>query len=248
MTTSSIIIISLALGLVALLYSSVGHAGASGYIAVMALAGVNSDTIRPTALVLNVAVAAVASWQFARQGHFSWSLFWPLAMLAVPMAFVGGYLKLPANWFHVLVGLVLLVSALRCLIPERERADVSPPAKSTAIIAGGLLGLLAGLTGTGGGIFLTPLMLMMGWAKPKTASAVSALLILGNSIAGLAGNFSQTNQIPSFALYWGIVVVLAGFVGSRLGSKRLRPETIKKLLAVVLVIAGLKLISTGVTH
>lgn len=248
MDTTTLIMIALGLGLVALLYSSVGHAGASGYIAIMALAGMNSDTIRPTALTLNVAVAVIATWQFAGQGHFSWRLFWPFALLAVPLAFVGGYLKLPATWFHILVGLILLFSAFRFLIPSREREEVPSPNLAVAISAGGILGLLAGLTGTGGGIFLTPLLLMMGWAKPKSASAVSALFILSNSVAGLAGNLSQTSQIPTCAVYWAVVVVFAGFVGSRLGSKHLPPVAIKRLLAIVLIIAGSKLVYTGISE
>lgn len=248
MSFASILLIGLAIGLVAVLYSSVGHAGASGYIAVMALAGMSNETIRPTALVLNIVVATIGTWQFASQGHFSWKLFWPFALAAIPMAYVGGYYKLPANWFHILVGIVLLFSAFRFLVPGRESEVVAPPNHYMSIPVGGVLGLLAGLTGTGGGIFLTPLILIMGWANPKTAGAVSAPFILCNSVAGLAGNLSQTTQIPDYAVYWGAIVVLAGFAGSRLGSKHLPSQTIKRLLAAVLIIAGSKLVFSSLAN
>ena len=145
-----------AVAAVAFLYSTVGHAGASGYIAVMSLFGIAATTIRPTALALNILVSLLTTWQFWRAGHFSWRLFWPFAALAVPFAFVGGYVSLPTHIFKVLVGVVLLLSALRLLVrPSAD--DVSrEPSKPVALTVGGALGLLAGLTGTGGGIFLTP--------------------------------------------------------------------------------------------
>jgi uncharacterized membrane protein YfcA len=245
MSVTSILLIGLAIGLVALLYSSVGHAGASGYIAVLALAGMSDETIRPTALVLNIVVATIATWQFASQGHFSWKLFWPFAVAAIPMAYVGGYYKLPTTWFHLLVGMILLFSAFRLMMPSRESEVIVAPNYYLSIPAGGVLGLLAGLTGTGGGIFLTPLILLMGWANPKSAGAVSAPFILCNSLAGLAGNLSQTLHLPNYVGYWGAIVLLAGFAGSRMGSKQLPSATIKQLLAAVLIIAGSKLVVSG---
>src|SRR5262249_6741908 len=155
-------------------YSSVGHAGASGYIAVMTLFGVAAETIKPASLVLNILVASLTAWQFWRAGHFRWHLFWPFALLSVPLAFVGGYVNLPTHLFKILVGLVLLYSAFRFFIETKSDEETQEPSKPVAIATGGGLGLLAGLTGTGGGIFLTPLMIFMRWAKTKTASAVSA--------------------------------------------------------------------------
>ena len=146
-----------AIFVIAVLYSSVGHAGASGYIAVMSLASLSPDIIKPTALCLNILVAGIASWHFMRAGHFAWRTFWPFALLAVPMAFVGGHVSLPAQAFKVLLGAVLLVAAARFIVGARDDPASSEPPLVPALACGGLIGLLSGLTGTGGGIFLTPL-------------------------------------------------------------------------------------------
>ena len=229
---------------VAFLYSSVGHAGASGYIAVMSLFSLAAASIKPTALTLNILVASIATWQFWRAGHFSWRLFWPFALLAIPFAFLGGYLNLPAHVFKVLVGVVLLFSATRFLFRPAEDATASEPSRPLALFLGAGLGLLAGLTGTGGGIFLTPLLLGMRWARAKPAAAVSALFILANSVAGLLGNLSSTKNFPSFGLVLAGAAVVGGGVGSYFGSHRFDHVIIKRLLAVVLLIAGTKLIFT----
>ena len=230
--------------IVALLYSSVGHAGASGYIAVMSLLSLAPPEIKPIALALNILVASIGSWQFWRAGHFSWKLFWPFAVLSAPFAFLGGYLNLPTHAFKVVVGCVLLASAAQLLIQPPAEGDSKPPTKPMAMGIGAGLGLLSGLTGTGGGIFLTPLVIFMRWARTKTASAVSALFILLNSISGLLGNFSATKSFPSFALSLLVAAAIGGAVGSYLGSRRLPPLAIKRLLAIVLIIAGLKLVFT----
>ena len=237
-------LLAVAVLIVALLYSSVGHAGASGYIAVMALFAFTPAVIKPTALVLNILVASIATWQFWRAGYFSWRLFWPFAVLSVPMAFVGGYVNLPTHAFKVLVGVVLLFSAVRFLVRPPADEVAREPSRPLAISLGAGLGLLAGLTGTGGGIFLTPLLLLMRWARTKTAAAVSALFILVNSAAGLLGNVAGTRQFPAFALVLAAAAVLGGAVGSYWGSRRLSHTAIKRCLAVVLLIAGTKLILT----
>jgi uncharacterized protein len=229
---------------VAFLYSSVGHAGASGYIAVMSLAGLAPAEIKSTALMLNILVASIAAVQFYRAGHFSWDLFWPFALLAIPAAFVGGYVHLPTHVFQILVGIILLFSAFRFLttsLPDEVRSN---PGKPVSLVIGGGLGLLAGLTGTGGGIFLTPLLLIKRWAKVKTAAAVSAVFILTNSIAGLVGNSIHSRGL-SLSIPLGIAAVIGGSAGSYLGSRRLPQTAIKRLLAVVLLIAGTKLIFTA---
>jgi uncharacterized membrane protein YfcA len=228
--------------LIAILYSAVGHAGASGYIAVMTLFGLAPEVIKPTALVLNILVATIGAWQFWRAGHFRWALFWPFAVLAIPAAFLGGYLNLPAHVFKIIIGIVLLLSAVRFLFDPREAADTRPPARPLAVIVGGLLGLLAGLTGTGGGVFLTPLMILLRWAPTKTASAVSVVFILCNSTAGLLGNVSATRSFPAFALVLAGAAMAGGMIGSYFGSRRFSPVLIKRLLAAVLIIAGLKLV------
>jgi len=229
---------------VAVLYSSVGHAGASGYIAVMSLASVAPEVIKPTALCLNILVAGIASWHFMRAGHFAWRTFWPFALLAVPLAFVGGHLSLPAQAFKVLLGGVLLVAAARFVVGSRDDPASSEPPLVPALASGALIGLLSGLTGTGGGIFLTPLLLHRRWAQAKRAAAVSALFILLNSVAGLAGNLASTRQLPAEILPLLAAAAAGGFIGSYLGSRHWGPAWIKRFLAAVLVIAGLKLIFT----
>ncbi len=230
--------------LIAALYSSVGHAGASGYIAVMSLLSMTPDVIKPTALSLNILVASIATWQFYRAGYFSWALFWPFAVLAVPFAFVGGHLNLPTHLFKMLLGVVLLYSALRFFIQSKQVLQIHEPPRTLALASGAGIGFLSGLTGTGGGIFLTPLLLFMGWADAKRAAAVSALFVLVNSISGLAGNFSATKSLPPFIIPLLVAAALGGSLGSYFGSRRVQSATIKRLLALVLLIAGLKLIFT----
>lgn len=238
------ILLAAAVLVVAFLYASVGHAGASGYIAVMSLFGMAPPEIRPTALLLNVLVACLGTWQFWRAGHFSWRLFWPFALLSAPCAYIGGFLNLPTRVFQIVVGIVLLFSAARFLVrPPAERPPRLPPLPA-ALGVGAALGLLAGLTGTGGGIFLTPLVIFLRWARTKTASAVSALFILVNSAAGLLGNMSATQELPGLVLPLAAAVVLGGAVGAYLGSRRFPVTTIKRVLAVVLTIAGGKLLFT----
>lgn len=244
MMPENLLLLAAAILVVAFLYSCVGHAGASGYIAVMTLFGLAAPDIKVAALVLNILVASIGSWQFWRAGHFSWGLFWPFAVLAVPMAFVGGYVNLPTHVFKVLVGAVLLLSAARFLIRPTDDTVAREPSRRAAISIGAGLGLLAGLTGTGGGIFLTPLLLFNRWARAKTAAAVSALFILVNSTAGLLGNLSSTKQYPAFALVLAVAAVAGGTAGSYFGSRRFDHALIKRLLAVVLLIAGAKLILT----
>ena len=244
MNADSTVALALAVAAVAFLYSTVGHAGASGYIAVMSLFGLAAATIRPTALTLNVLVSLLTTWQFWRAGHFSWRLFWPFALLAVPLAFVGGYVSLPTQVFKILVGVVLLLSAARLLAKPSADVVEREVSRPVALSVGGVLGLLAGLTGTGGGIFLTPALLFMRWAKTKPAAATSAAFILVNSMAGLAGNFSATRTIPAVAIPLAVAALLGGAAGAYLGARRFDHTVIKRLLAVVLAIAGVKLIFT----
>lgn len=244
MDYTNLILLSLAIGVVAFLYSSVGHAGASGYIAVMALYGLAPTVIRPTALVLNILVASIGAFQFGRAGHFSWRLFWPFALLSVPAAYLGGYLQLPAPILKILIGLVLLFSAVRLIFRRDDPPEVSAPSPPTAIGVGAAIGFLSGLTGTGGGIFLTPTLLFFRWALIRQAAAVSALFILVNSISGLIGYFTATHSIPRLGLILAPAAVICGILGSHLGSRRFPVRTISLLLATVLIIAGAKLIFT----
>ncbi len=230
--------------LVSFLYSSVGHAGASGYIAVMTLFGFAPSFIRPVALLLNILVATIATWQFYRAGHFSWKLFWPFAALSVPFAFLGGYLSLPTHVFKIVIGIVLLYSAFQFIVRPGKDADSHEPGKPISLCVGAGLGFLSGLTGVGGGIFLTPLLIFLRWSRTKTASSISALFILVNSISGILGNVASTKQLPLVALPLAIAAIGGGFVGSYFGSRKFSPEIIKTLLGMVLTIAGYKLIFT----
>jgi uncharacterized membrane protein YfcA len=242
--TPNLILLILVVAIVAFLYSSVGHAGASGYIAVMALWGLAPAIIRPTALVLNILVALIGAFQFWRAGHFNWPLFWPFALLSVPAAYLGGYIQLSATILKTLIGLVLLFSAARLIFRRSDPPDVAPPPKPVAFSVGAGIGFLSGLTGTGGGIFLTPTLLLFRWARIRQAAAVSALFILVNSISGLIGYFSANRSIPSLGFALAPAAVAAGAIGSYLGSRRFPVRTISLLLATVLTIAGLKLIFT----
>lgn len=244
MSFDHIALLTAAVFIVAMLYSSVGHAGASGYIAVMSLFHLAPSEIKPTALALNILVACIGAWQFWRAGWFSWRLFWPFAVLSVPLAFLGGRMNLPAHAFKILVGIVLLISAAHFFLRPSSDEERSTPPRPLAIGIGGGLGLLSGLTGTGGGIFLTPMLLAMRWARTRTAAAVSALFILVNSIAGLLGNVSATKYFPAFAIPLAIAAIAGGVIGSHFGSRRLPHTAIKRLLALVLTIAGCKLILT----
>ena len=244
MDTTHLILLFVAIGVIALLYSSVGHAGASGYIAAITLFGIAPVIIRPTALVLNILVASIGTFQFWRAGYFSWKLFWPFALLSIPAAYLGGYLQPSASVLKILIGVVLLFSAARLFVRRSDPPQTFPPTPSVAVGVGGALGFLAGLTGTGGGIFLTPVLLFRRWAHIRQAAAVSALFILVNSIAGLVGYFTKTRTIPSLGFILAVAAIIGGITGSHLGSRRLAVRVISLCLATVLVIAGIKLIFT----
>src|SRR5437870_111577 len=244
MDTAHLVFLFLAIGLIAFLYSSVGHAGASGYIATMTLFGLTATVIRPTALVLNILVATIGSFQFWRAGHFSWKLFWPFALLSIPAAYFGGFLQPSAAVLRILIGAVLLFSAARLIFRRSDPPKTFLPSKPTAIGVGAGLGFLSGLTGTGGGIFLTPLLLFCRWAQIRQAAAVSALFIWVNSIAGLVGYFTKVRTIPSLGFVLAAAAIIGGIIGSHLGSRRFAVRVISLCLATVLLIAGIKLIFT----
>src|SRR5205823_14290179 len=208
MDTTEITLLCLAIAVVAFLYSSVGHAGASGYIATMTLFGLSATTIRPTALVLNILVAVIGSFQFWRAGYFSWKLFWPLALLSIPAAYAGGYLQPSAGVLRILIGVVLLFSAARLIFRRNDPPETSPPGKPIAVGVGAGLGFLSGLTGTGGGIFLTPLLLFRKWAVIRQAAAISALFILVNSIGGLVGYFTAVHSVPTLGVYLAVPAII----------------------------------------
>ncbi|MGI9176577.1 MAG: sulfite exporter TauE/SafE family protein [Pirellulales bacterium] len=248
-----------AVAAVAAIYASVGHAGATGYIAVMTLFGVEPAFIRPTALVLNVVVATIGTVQFARAGHFDRRLFVPLALASVPAAALGGWLALPTGVFATVLGIVLAASAIRIVAESLPTAPASrTPACESEIpswwaggsparlgglsLIGGVIGLLSGLTGVGGGVFLTPVLLACRAAPVKTIAAVTAAFILVNSLAGLAGGLVAGRPIPAPGLALALAAAAGGAIGASLGAFRLPVRAIRLLMAVVLAIASAKLL------
>jgi len=230
----------------ALLYSSVGHGGASGYLAAMALIGVPPALMRPTALVMNVAVSSISLYKFARAGGFAWRLFLPFAVTSIPMAYVGGRIHLPVAWFGALVGVALLFSAWR-LFAETLRTDrparvvTGPPPVALALLVGAGIGLLSGLPGVGGGIFLSPLIVLLGWGTVRDSAAPTAAFILVNSAAGFVGVLTRHPVLPDALPYWVAAVIAGGMIGATLGAKRLGNRTLRRALAAVLAIAGGKM-------
>lgn len=237
------------LGLVAFLYASVGYAGASGYTAVLALAGLAPLEIRPLALLLNLVVALQGCWQFQRAGHLPWPLFRPLMLAGLPAAFLGGWLALPDPWFRRLLALVLIGSAVRLLQELRDPAQLRIPSRPQLLVVGLWLGLLAGLSGTGGGVFLTPLLLLAGWATSRQAAAVSSLFILGNSLCGLTGLvLAQRHDLlplPAGLPWMAGTVLVAGIIGTRLGTHHLSVAWLRGVLVLVLLLAACKLLAAG---
>ena len=246
MDGSTIIWIAVSMGLAAALYSSVGHGGASGYLAIMAMFSIAPETMRPTALALNLVVAGLAAARFWMKGQINWRLLAAFAVTAVPAAYIGGALQLPPHVYRPLVGVVLLAAALRLFWQPRQldlRALRTPPA-AVALPAGAGLGLLAGLTGTGGGIFLSPLIILFGWEDARRTAGVAAVFILLNSAAGLLGNIASVERLPPELPVLAAAVFAGGLLGSWLGAGRLARHRLLQLLAVVLVVAGGKLLLT----
>lgn len=237
------LLLALAIFVGATLYSSVGHGGASAYIALMALFGVPTAVMRPTALVLNLLVSGLGSLRYLRAGQFRWRTLWPFLLGAMPMAFVGGGIALPSHIYKPMLGIILWLSAARLLWPRELKAvrDWRDPAVPAAVAAGAGIGLLSGLTGTGGGIFLSPILLFMAWSEPKAASGVVAVFIFANSAAGLAGNVASLQQLPATLPLFAVAALAGGIIGTTLGI-RLPVKLVLRSLALVLLVAGAKLI------
>jgi uncharacterized membrane protein YfcA len=227
----------------AALYSSVGHAGASAYIAFMALFSVPPAVMRPTALTLNILVASFASYRYVQAGYFRWRVVWPFMLGALPFAFIGGAIQLPGEYYRPIVGGVLILAGIRMLWAAEihaKRAVHDPPIWIGVLLGAGI-GFLSGLTGTGGGIFLSPLIIFLAWSDLRTASGIAAVFIFGNSIAGLLGNLSIVRSLPVELPVYIFAVMLGALVGTAFGTK-FSVVYIRRALGLVLIIAGLKLI------
>lgn len=242
MLADHLLLLTVASFVIAAVSATVGHAGASGYIALMALLGLAPEEIRPVALTLNVLVSAIAAVQFRRAGHFSWDLFFPLAAASMPYAWLGGYATLPGHLFEKIAGVALLLAAMRFLVKPPPETEPVKPSFSAALAVGGWIGLLSGTTGTGGGVFLNPTLLFLRWAGTKTASAITAPFILVNSLSGLFGYMSGSGYMPPMVTPLLVAAGAGGVLGSWYGSNRLDPEAVKRILGLLLLVAGGKLL------
>jgi uncharacterized protein len=230
---------------IALLYSTVGHAGASGYLATMALLSFPPGIMKPTALALNIIVALVTAIRFAKAGHFSWRLFWPFAAASVPMAYFGGGMQVDATIYKILVGIALVFAAAHLILRSKVDSDdvehIESPGLGASLAVGGGIGFLSGLTGVGGGIFLSPVLIILQWAGLRRTAAVAAAFILLNSISGLAGYIHKGGAIPGHIAFWSAAVLSGGFIGSTLGATKFNSPVLRILLGVMLAMAGMKL-------
>ena len=242
MTPELIPFLALSIFVVAIMYASVGHGGASGYLAVMALFSLAPESLKPTALLLNIVVAGVGSYLYLSARQFSWRVFWPFVVTSIPASFIGGSFHLPPEYYRPLLGLVLFYAAWR-LFARKERQDFEPnlPPVALSMVVGAVLGFASGLIGVGGGIFLSPLMILLGWARVREVSGIAALFILVNSISGLLGHLSSLQNVPDYAPLLAGVALLGGSIGALCGSRHLPVKAILKAMAVMLFMAGGKM-------
>jgi uncharacterized membrane protein YfcA len=242
-----IVIIACAVLAMAALYSTVGHGGGSGYLAVMAIASISPEQMRPTALLLNIIVASIATWKFGATGTFRRDLFIPIVCASVPAAFVGGMIDMSSSIYKPIVGIILVYAAIRLFIPVRETEGTKKPQLLIMLVVGVLIGVLSGVIGVGGGIFLSPLILLFRWSSAKQTAAISAPFILVNSIAGLGGIVVHQSELPvdmGFVAPLAIAVVIGGMIGSSFGSRRLGHQNLRRVLGVVLFVASIKMFLT----
>ena len=233
----------LLLAIVAFLYASVGHGGASGYLALMAIFSFTTTTMKPIALLLNLFVSGIAFYHYYRTGHFNKKLFVPFAVSSIPLAFLGGRLQIDAGVYKTSLAILLIFAILKMLnVFGAESKQVKEVKVWQGIAIGSFVGFISGLIGIGGGIILTPIILLLHWGKMKEAAAVSALFIWVNSAAGLVGQLSIGIEIPSQAFILVGVALFGGYFGSYLGSQQFNNRTLRYLLALVLVIASAKLL------
>ena len=232
--------------IVAFLYASVGHGGASGYLALMAIFSVAPEVMKPTALLLNLFVSLTSFIQFCRGGYFNWKLFLPFALASVPMAFAGGMITLDADIYKKILGVLLLVPIIRFLFSRNIRVEETNKATLLpALLIGAMIGLLSGMIGIGGGIILSPVLLLLRWADMKQTAAVSALFIFVNSLSGLAGQLTQGIQFSSDMWAYVGFAFAGGLFGAYYGAMRFKHAVLKYLLALVLVMASFKLLFTS---
>lgn len=240
------VLLSAIFAVIATLYASVGQAGGTGYVAIMGLLGYGPEVIKPTALALNILVAAIGCWRFARAGLLTWRTCYPFAVLGAPFSVAGGAMHLPPAQYLPVVGALLILAALQMIrsAPSAalhdSKADTTPPFLPS-LIAGAAIGFISGITGVGGGIFLAPLVMTFGWIETRQAAAVSTVFNLLNSAAALAGVWATTPRLPDALPWWLIAVGVGGFVGSYLGARYLPAPALRAILAILLLAAGVRM-------
>jgi uncharacterized membrane protein YfcA len=242
----TIILFYLLLFLVAFMYSSVGHGGASGYLALMALFSIAPEVMKPTALLLNLFVSLTSFIQYYRGKHFRWKIFWPFAIASIPAAYVGGLVTVDSDIYKKILGILLLVPIIRFLFFANikvEHLRRSNPYLSVFI--GAAIGFLSGLIGIGGGIILSPVLLLLKWTDMKQTAAISALFIFVNSFSGLAGQLRKGINFSPDMYAYVIVAFVGGVCGAYFGSLKLNQVILKYLLALVLIVAAYKLLFTN---
>ena len=231
--------------LVAFLYSSVGHGGASGYLALMALFSIAPEVMKPTALLLNLFVSLTSFIQFYRGKHFNWKIFLPFAIASVPMAFVGGLIKVDADIYKKILGLLLIVPIIRFLFFANIKVgELRKSNPYLSLLIGAAIGFLSGLIGIGGGILLSPVLLLLKWTDMKQTAAISALFIFVNSLSGLAGQLIRGISFSNEMYAYVVVAFVGGVCGAYYGSLRFQQNILKYMLAVVLMVAAYKLLFT----
>ncbi len=235
----------LLLFLVAFLYASVGHGGASGYLALMAIFSIAPDVMKPTALLLNLFVSLTSFIQFYRGGYFKWNVFWPFALLSVPMAYIGGKVGIDGFVYKKILGLLLLIPVVRFLFFSNIQVEETKQTNNwLALVIGAAIGFLSGLIGIGGGIILSPVLLLLKWANMKQAAVVSALFIFVNSLSGLMGQLSKGIHFTTDMYLYVVIAFAGGLAGAYFGSVKLKQSVLKYMLAIVLLIAAVKLLVT----
>lgn len=248
MLTSETLWLALIFLVVAFLYATVGQAGASGYLAAMGLFAIAPEVMKPTALALNLLVAGIGTIQFWRLGLLSWRSFYPFAILGFPFSLLGGAVQLPAHIYYPIVGVILILSgALMLRRASRAAAlDALPenPPFLPALLTGAVIGFVSGTTGTGGGVFLAPIILAMNWVELRRTAAVTAAYNLLNSGAALAGAYSSLGTLPTGLPLWLVAVGVGGLVGSVVGSRYLSDRSLRRILTLILLVSGAKLLFT----
>jgi hypothetical protein len=229
--------------LVAFLYSSVGHGGASGYLALMALFSVMPEVMKPTALLLNLFVSLTSFTQFYRGGHFRWKIFWPFALASVPLAYIGGLVVVDGSIYKKILGLLLIVPIIRFYFFSNAKVEGKKETNFALSVAiGGSIGFLSGLIGIGGGILLSPILLLLKWTDQK--AAISALFIFVNSLSGLAGQLTKGIHFTTDMYVYVAIAFIGGLCGAYFGALKFKQGILKNVLATVLVLAAYKLLFT----